>query len=197
MASDLKYSGYDVVLSSVAPHNSKLKMFKILGNIKIEGMFSKYREPVVIPTDFIEKNTPKAIERTDIIMINTPAFAQEVYEELIGKYGKKGQIVVFPCGGFSAVNFHNYLKGINRENDFYVCETGSFIYTTKLTGLGSVLIKDMKKSVGMLFGVVFFEFLFTFADKSSLNGFITTYLAGAAICLVTAIISAKCPAFKK
>lgn len=147
MASDLKYSGFDVVLSSVAPHNSKLKMFKILGNIKIEGMFSKYEKPVVIPTDFIEENTQKAVERADIIMINTPAFAQEVYEELIGKYGHRGQIVVFPCGGFSAVNFNNYLKEIGREKDFFVCETGSFIYTTKLTGLGSVLIKDMKSSV--------------------------------------------------
>lgn len=93
-------------------------MFKIRGNIKIEGMFSKYQEPVVIPTDFIEENTPKAIERTDIIMINTPAFAQEVYEELIGKYGKKGQIVVFPCGGFSAVNFHNYLKELTEKTIF-------------------------------------------------------------------------------
>lgn len=80
-------------------------------------------------------------------MINTPAFAQEVYEKLIGQYGRKGQIVVFQCGGFSAVNFDNYLKSIGRQNDFYVCETGSFIYTTKLTGLGSVLIKDMKSSV--------------------------------------------------
>ncbi len=147
MASDLKYSGFDVVLSSVAPHNSKLKMFKMLGNIKIEGMLAKYENSVVIPTDFIEEDTPKAIERADIIMINTPAFAQDVYEELIGKYGHRGQIVVFPCGGFSAVNFNNYLKLIGREKDFYVCETGSFIYTTKLTGLGSILIKDMKSSV--------------------------------------------------
>lgn len=34
MSSDLKYSGYDVVLSSIAPHNSKLKLFKSLGQIK-------------------------------------------------------------------------------------------------------------------------------------------------------------------
>lgn len=147
MASDLKYSGYDVVLSSVSPHNSKLKMFKILGNIKIEGMFSKYENPVVIPTDFIEEDTEQAIKRADVIMINTPAFAQDVYEELIGKFGRKGQIIVFPCGGFSAVNFNNYLKDIKREKDFYICETGSFIYTTKLTGLGSILIKSMKSKV--------------------------------------------------
>lgn len=147
MSSDLKNSGYDVVLSSVAPHNSKLKMFKILGQIKIEGMFSKYKEPVTIPTDFIEEDTEKAIANADIIMVNTPAFAQEIYSELIGKYGKSGQIIVFPCGGFSAVNLEYYLKGIGREKDFTVCETGSFIYTTKLTGVGSILIKSMKSSV--------------------------------------------------
>lgn len=147
MSSDLKYSGYDVVLSSVAPHNSKLKLFKSLGQIKIEGMTEKYKNPVTIPTDFIEENTIEAIKRADIIMVNVPAFAQETYNELIAKYGKIGQIIVYPCGGFSAVNFNNYLKTLNRENDFTVCETGSFVYTTKLTGNGSILIKSMKSSV--------------------------------------------------
>lgn len=147
MASDLKYSGYDVVLSSAAPHNSKLLLFKNLGKIKIEGMIEKYKTPVIINTDFIEEDTIKAIRRADIIMMNTPAFAQEMYSQMIGEFGKKGQIVVFPCGGFSAVNFHNYLKGIKREQDFVVCETGSFIYTTKLTGMGSILIKSMKSNV--------------------------------------------------
>ena len=147
MASDLKYSGFDVVLSSVSPHNSKLKMFKMLGNIKIEGMFEKYKEPVVLSTDFIEEDTAEAIKSADIIMMNTPAFAQQTYSEMIAEYGRRGQIVVFPCGGFSAVNFNNFLKSKNRDKDFYVAETGSFIYTTKLTGLGSVLIKSMKSSV--------------------------------------------------
>lgn len=147
MASDLKYSGYDVVLSATAPHNSKLKLFKSLGKIKIEGMFKKYENPVIISTDYIEEDTQKAVRQADIIMVNTPAFAQEIYSELIGIYGRKGQVIVFPCGGFSAVNFHNYLRSINREEDFIVCETGSFIYTTKLTGAGSILIKSMKSNV--------------------------------------------------
>lgn len=147
MSSDLKYSGYDVVLSSIAPHNSKLKLFKSLGQIKIEGMTEKYKNSVIIPTNFIEENTIKAIKRADIIMVNVPAFAQEAYNELIAKFGKTGQIVVYPCGGFSAVNFNNYLKTFKRENDFTVCETGSFVYTTKLTGNGSILIKSMKSSV--------------------------------------------------
>lgn len=147
MSSDLKYSGYDVVLSAAAPHNTKLLKFKDLGKIIIEGMFEKYINPVVVETDFIETDTIKAIRRGDIIFVNTPAFAQEVYVKMIAEYGRKGQIVVFPCGGFSAVNFNNYLKTKGRENDFYVCETGSFIYTTKLKGDSSILIKSMKSSV--------------------------------------------------
>lgn len=90
-------------------------------------MFSKYENPVVIPTDFIMEDTAQAINRADIIMINTPAFAQDVYEELIGKYGKKGQIVVFPCGGFSAVNFDNYLKNIGAPKRF-LCLRNRLIY---------------------------------------------------------------------
>ncbi|MCR5260381.1 MAG: NAD/NADP octopine/nopaline dehydrogenase family protein [Candidatus Gastranaerophilales bacterium] len=152
MASDLSHDGYDVVLSSVYPHNSKLKMFKIAGKIKIEGMFEKYEKPVMVNTSYIEEDTVKAIERADIIFINTPAFAQEVYEEMIGRYGHKGQIIVFPCGGFSAVNCKNYFKNIGREDDFVVCETGSFIYTTKLKGNDTILIKSMKSKV--MFGCV-------------------------------------------
>ncbi|MBQ2644080.1 NAD/NADP octopine/nopaline dehydrogenase family protein [bacterium] len=147
MASDLKNDGYDVLLSSVYPHNSKLKMFKIAGQIKIEGMFEKYKKPIIVKTNYIEEDTVNAIQRADIIFINTPAFAQDVYEELIGKYGHKGQIIIFPCGGFSAVNCNNYFKTINREKDFIVCETGSFIYTTKLKGNDTILIKSMKSAV--------------------------------------------------
>ncbi len=147
MASDLSVDGYDVVLSSVYPHNLKLLKFQRAGKIKIEGMFEKYDRPLWINTGYIEEDTVKAIKRADIIFINTPAFAQEVYEQMIGEYGHKGQIIVFPCGGFSAVNCKNYFKSINRENDFYICETGSFIYTTKLKGEDTILIKSMKSKV--------------------------------------------------
>lgn len=147
MASDLRYSGWDVVLSAAAPYNSKLQMFNILGKITIEGMFDKYINPISIDTDFIEENVVKAIKNADIIFINTPAFAQEIYSELIAKNGHEGQIIVFPCGGFSAVNFKNFMKLRSRENDFIICETGSFIYTTKLKGNRSILIKSMKSKV--------------------------------------------------
>lgn len=152
MASDLSHDGFDVRLSSIYPHNSKLLKFKNSGKIRIEGMFEKYPEPVFVDTDYIEVDTIRAIEWGDIIFINTPAFAQTEYEKLIGQYGRKGQILVFPCGGFSALNCQNYFKSTGREKDFIVCETGSFIYTTKLKGDDTILIKNMKSSV--MFGCV-------------------------------------------
>lgn len=152
MASDLTNDGFDVKLSSVYSHNSKLLKFKNAKQIKIESMFEKYPEPVIVKTDFIDENPINTIKWGDIIFINTPAFAQDEYEQLIGEYGHKGQILVFPCGGFSAVNCKNYFKSINRENDFIICETGSFIYTTKLKGEDTILIKSMKSSV--MFGCV-------------------------------------------
>lgn len=147
MSSDLYNSGFDVVLSAIAPYNSKLQKFKAIGNIIIEGMFDKYINPVTLDTGFIEEDVVRAVMRADIIFMNTPAFGQEIYSEIIKNYGHRGQIIVFPCGGFSAVNFNNYLKQSGRESDFIVCETGSFIYTTKLKGYNSVLIKSMKSKV--------------------------------------------------
>lgn len=147
MASDLSYSGFDVSLSSVYPHNSKLRYYKRAGKIKIEGMFEKYSSPVVVNTDYIEEDTKKVIENSDIIFINTPAYGQETYNKMTAEFGHKGQIIVFPCGGFSAINCKNYMKSVNRQNDFVICETGSFIYTTKLKGTDTILIKSMKSKV--------------------------------------------------
>jgi len=147
MASDLSYSGYDVKLSSIYPFNSKLKYYKKASKIKIEGMFEKYSSPVVINTDYIDEDIEKVIRTSDIIFINTPAYGQDVYNKLIAKNGHKGQIIVFPCGGFSAISCHNFMQSVNRQKDFIICETGSFIYTTKLKGTDTILIKSMKSKV--------------------------------------------------
>ena len=92
-----------------------------------------------------------------------------------------------------------YFILLGMSFSFFITSNNNFVmFQAKKNEEGAVAgLHRMTGRFGMLFGVVFFEFLFTFADKSSLNGFITTYLAGAAICLVTAIISAKCLAFKK
>ncbi len=92
-----------------------------------------------------------------------------------------------------------YFILLGMSFSFFITSNNNFVmFQAKKNEEGAVAgLHRMTGRFGMLFGVVFFEFLFTFADKSNLNGFITTYLAGAAICLVTALFSAKCLAFKK
>lgn len=77
---------------------------------------------------------------------------------------------------------------------FFITSNNNFVmFQAKRNEEGAVAgLHRMTGRFGMLFGVVFFEFLFTFADKINYNGYICTYIAGALICLITAILSAKC-----
>lgn len=77
---------------------------------------------------------------------------------------------------------------------FFITSNNNFVmFQAKRNEEGAVAgLHRMTGRFGMLFGVVFFEFLFTFADKINYNGYTCTYIAGALICLITAILSAKC-----
>ena len=77
---------------------------------------------------------------------------------------------------------------------FFITSNNNFVmFQAKRNEEGAIAgLHRMTGRFGMLFGVVFFEFLFTFADKINYNGYICTYIAGALICLITAILSAKC-----
>ena len=50
---------------------------------------------------------------------------------------------------------------------------------------------------GMLFGVVIFEFLFSFFNTLNINGYVYTYIAGLLICLSAGILSIFCISDKK
>ena len=147
MSSDLRLQGYDVNLYAVENHSLNLKLIDAAGSIHVEGVTTNHKCPIDVKADFIVHNVRDAIKDAQIIFVNVPAFAQEVYNEDIMRYGEKGQIVVYPCGGFSAINFYNELKEFGRAEDFIVCETASFIYTTKITGPAKVLIKSIKEKV--------------------------------------------------
>ena len=147
MSADLKLLGHNVKLSAVEEHSLNLKLLKSIGYITVNGVTSLKKGPVTTSSDFVCNNIKETIEFAEIIFVNVPAFAQDYYNECICKYGQNGQIIVYPCGGFSALNFYNYLKEHSRENDFIVGETSSFIYTTKITAPATVLIKSIKDKV--------------------------------------------------
>lgn len=147
MSSDLRLLGHNVKLYAVENHSLNIKLIEAVGRIHIDGVTTCMETPVEVIADFIEHDIEKAIKGSEIIFVNVPAFAQEVYNENIIKYGEKGQIIIYPCGGFSAINFYNQLKKEGRENDFTVCETASFIYTTKIIEPAKVLIKSIKEKV--------------------------------------------------
>lgn len=147
MSADLKLLGHSVRLAALKEYSLNIKLLKAIGKITVEGITSVRPGPVEIASDFVKDDVVSAIKGAKIIFVNVPAFAQEVYSEYIAKFGEKGQIIVFPCGGFSALNFYNYLNKIGRENDFYIGETASFIYTTKITDAAKVLIKSIKEKI--------------------------------------------------
>ena len=146
-AADLTLMGHEVKLSAVNKHDKNIQLLKAFKKIMIEGVTSKSSCPIEIPANFVCENVEEAIKFAEIIMIIVPAFAQDVYNDYILKYGKKGQIITYPCGGFSALNFNNKLKEYNRQDDFIVCETSSLIYTTKITAPCKILIKSIKDKV--------------------------------------------------
>ncbi|ACC98436.1 NAD/NADP octopine/nopaline dehydrogenase [Elusimicrobium minutum Pei191] len=147
MSADLALSGYDVSLAAVEEHSVNIKLLRSLDGIKIEGFTSSGKTPQFTKPKVITEDVPFVLKDADIIMVIVPSFAQSVYTDLIIKHGKINALVLFPCGGFSALEFRNKLKILNRENDFIACETSSFIYTTKITGPGKVLIKGIKDNV--------------------------------------------------
>ena len=113
-AADLTLLGHDVKLSAVKEHNKNIKLLQAFGKIKIEGVTSCADCPIEVNSDFVCESIEDTIKFADIIMIVVPAFAQEVYNNYILKYGHAGQIITYPCGGFSALNFYNQLKKLGR-----------------------------------------------------------------------------------
>lgn len=147
MSADMALSGYDVSLAAVKEHSTNIKLLRSTGGIKIEGFTSSGRQPQFASPKVITEDVPAVLKDADIIMLILPAFAQEVYTDLIIRHAKNGAIVLFPCGGFSALKFYNELKNIGMQDAFIPCETSSLVYTAKITGAGKVLIKAIKDNV--------------------------------------------------
>lgn len=91
-----------------------------------------------------------------------------------------------------------YLVLLGASFSFFITSNNNFVmFQATMENAGAVAgLHRMTGRFGMLFGVVVFEFLFTFADKSNLNGYVITYLVAMIVCLLTALLSAKCLGYK-
>jgi len=77
---------------------------------------------------------------------------------------------------------------------FFITSNNNYIMQqAKNNNEGAIAgLHRMTGRFGMLFGVVGFEFLFSYAQKINLNGFILTYWGGCAICILATILSYIC-----
>ncbi|MBQ2644081.1 MFS transporter [bacterium] len=82
---------------------------------------------------------------------------------------------------------------------FFITSNNNFIMAqAKENNAGAVAgLHRMTGRFGMLFGVVIFEFLFSFFNTLNINGYVYTYIAGLLICLSAGILSIFCISDKK
>ncbi len=146
-AADLTLLGHEVKLSAVKGHDKNIRLLEAFGNLRVDGFTSSVQCPVDVVADFVCESIENTVKFADIIMIIVPAYAQDVYNDYVLQYGHSGQLVIYPCGGFSALSFYNKLRARGMEEDFIVGETASLIYTTKIINPANVLIKSIKQKV--------------------------------------------------
>jgi opine dehydrogenase len=147
MTADLTLGGHEVNLAAVAEHATNISLLSAFGGIILEGTTSTgkpigFARPAMITTD-----VAAAIKGVQVIMVVVPAFAQQVYMDIIAKEGEKGQLVVFNPGKFGSLAFAKVLRDAGRIDDFIIGETSSLIYAAKTKGLGHVNIKAVKSEL--------------------------------------------------
>ncbi|NLO91694.1 MAG: NAD(P)-binding domain-containing protein [Elusimicrobia bacterium] len=147
MAADLTLSGHEVRLAAVPEHASKIRLLRGMGGIRIEGVSSCGRADLPAVPAMMSDDPAAAIKGADIIFVVVPAFAQDPYMDLIAERGEKGQLAVFACGGFSALELRWRLLAAGRGGEILAGETSSFVYTAKIKSPGAVHIKDIKRDV--------------------------------------------------
>jgi len=77
---------------------------------------------------------------------------------------------------------------------FFITSNNNFVMSlAKQDNAGAIAgLHRMTGRMGMLFGVVIFEFIYSLSGKIHLNGYITVYSAAIIICLFTAVLSLLC-----
>jgi len=132
MAAHLALMGFEVTLFNRTPEN--IAAIKSRGGITLESQDpsgpSGFGSLACVTSDIQE-----AVERSDVIMVVTPAYAHFDIASSVAPYLREGQVVVLnPGRTLGAIEFNRVLEEEGCTNGVTVAEAQTFIYASRSDG---------------------------------------------------------------
>jgi opine dehydrogenase len=142
MAGHLGLMGFDVRLFNRT--RTRLEAVMTRGGVEVEGEEVSGFGPVTAASD----NAGEVLNGADVIMVVVPATAHRFMAEQCAPYLRDGQTVVLnPGRTFGALEFAQALKELGCNADVTIAETQTFIYASRVVGLGQAKIFRVKNSI--------------------------------------------------
>lgn len=79
----------------------------------------------------VTSNISEALDGAQLIVIPTPAFAQEDIAQLIAPYLTDGQVIFLPPGTFGSVVMYNVIRQAGNQAEICIAETGTLPYLAR------------------------------------------------------------------
>ncbi|HGJ66461.1 TPA: NADP transhydrogenase subunit alpha [bacterium] len=141
MASHLSLLGCKVNLFNRSPE--RLLAIQTNGGINVTGEINGFAKLNVVTSD-----PQEALEKTDLVMIVTPATAHYTLANLLGPYLTDGQVVVLNPGRTGgALEFTETLRRIGVKTYPFIAEAETLLYACRITNPAQVKIFSIKNSV--------------------------------------------------
>ncbi|MGW1420799.1 NAD/NADP octopine/nopaline dehydrogenase family protein [Bradyrhizobium manausense] len=93
-----------------------------------------------VPVALVTTDIGEAIRGSELIVIPTPAFAQDVIARLIAPHLTDGQVIFLPPGTFGSFAMMQQVRACGSKADVIFAETGTLPYLTRKYGRSEVAI---------------------------------------------------------
>ncbi len=145
MAAHLALMGFEVTLYNRTPEH--VDAIKARGGISLETYDPKGLSGFG-SLACVTSNIQEAVERGDILMVVTPAYAHYDIARSVAPLIQDGQIVVLnPGRTFGAIEFGSVLNEMGCSRGVIVAETQTFIYASRSVGPAQAQIFRIKDAV--------------------------------------------------
>ncbi len=145
MAAHLALMGFEVTLYN--------RTFENIAAIKARGGITLESQDPKGPQGFgrlacVTSDMQEALERSDVVMIVTPAYAHAEIARNAAPHLCEGQVVILnPGRTLGAIEFNNVLKEMGASRGIRVAETQTFIYASRSEGPSQARIFRIKDAV--------------------------------------------------